>query len=379
MYVFLVLQSTMNCAGEQSNMSALTEVTIVGDKYVYEVTADLLYHYALPIVCAFGLLGNILNLIILAGKRIQRSLKNMERSANACLIALAVADMLFCLSAFPTSFLPRDNIFPLKEFLLYYGVYAAAIINIFIMTSTWLTVTMATERYLAICHPLRAQYIITLTRTKVAIALVYIFSAVFNIPVFWRYALVENTCGNVTQYTIKPQVIFNEHFDHAYRAVWAIVGNLIPLLLLLIFNICLVRKVHKSYAMRKQFNHKGSIKATESNNRVTMTLIAIVIMFFILVAPSEILKHVVYLSNTELSNNYTYMTIEVITNFLQGINFSANFVLYCIINTSFRRTMKAMLCKHYYKKMTWDVTTDVTGYQLNDRCRNSLKESTYQA
>ena len=52
------------------------------------------------------------------------------------------------------------------DFRLLYRLYSNAVINTFIMTSTWLTVTMALSRFVAICHPLRARqvgYLLTAT------------------------------------------------------------------------------------------------------------------------------------------------------------------------------------------------------------------------
>ena len=164
----------------------------------------------------------------------------------------------------------------------------------------------------------------------------------------------------------------DETLENAYRAGWAVVGNFIPLLLLLFFNICLMREIHRSYAMRKRMGN-GHCSAvhhhsndTEASNRITITLISIVVMFFVLVAPSEILKHVAFLFGSDLSKNYTYLTIEIITNVMQTINFSANFILYCIINPSFRRTMKEMFC-FQYQKLHMDGATEV-GSQADSSC-----------
>ena len=121
------------------------DVNWTGDRGVYELVHSILYRYGLPVICAFGFVGNVMNLVILTGKRIQHSLRSLERSANMGLIALAVADLSFCVSAFPSTFLPEDMIFAHRSFLAYYGCYCAAVINVFIMTSTWLTVTMSTE------------------------------------------------------------------------------------------------------------------------------------------------------------------------------------------------------------------------------------------
>jgi hypothetical protein len=58
------------------------------------------------------------------------------------------------------------------------------------MISTWLTVAMSLERYLAICHPLRQDLYLTTRRIKIVIVLTYILSFIFNVPVLWRYEVV---------------------------------------------------------------------------------------------------------------------------------------------------------------------------------------------
>ena len=367
-------QVKMSCNGDFANNTTLEVENILnttGDRELYERVYHIAYGYGLPTVCVCGFLGNVMNLIILAGKQAQRQLRKTEQAANVGLLALAVADLMFCVTAFPSTFLPKDMQFAAKAFLTYYGVYCAAIINIFIMTSTWLTVTMATERYLAICHPLKSRKVLTLRRTKVAIIMVYILSALFNLPVFWRYHLEDSTCNNITTYMVAPRVVYNNQFDHAYRAMWAVFGNFIPLFLLLLFNIALMREIHRSYAMRKSMNGNSGVHKhandSEASNRITITLVSIVVMFFILVAPSEILKHVAYLFGADLTRNYTYSTIEIITNLMQTINFSANFVLYCVINPSFRRTMKEMFCFQYQKLKSDGLEASIMDHQMRDR------------
>ena len=228
-----------------------------------------------------------MNLIIL----IKHS-QEIVSSANIGLIALAVADMFFCVSTFPSTFLPVDYEFETKGFLMYYACYCTVVINIFILTSTWLTVTMSIERYLPICHPLRSLNIITLSRTKLVISLVYLLSVVFNIPILWKYDIRERLCSNSTYYMVEQLHVLNETFDHVYRILWAVLGNFVPLLLMLVCNVGLMRQIHQSFVMRRQMINESTgvnrqpHSEQEINNRITITLIAIVVMFLVLVAPS---------------------------------------------------------------------------------------------
>lgn len=335
------------------------------DVLLYENVYTTLYTFGLPTVCVIGFLGNVMNLLILTGRRVQHSLRAMERSANACLVALAVADLSFCLCAFPSTFLPEDMTFEGKSFLAYYGCYCAGVINIFIMTSTWLTVVMSTERYLAICHPLKSRNLISLHRTRAVIVIVYLVSALFNVPVFWRYSMdplplpqqppsrpdLNASSPPVVRYIVRP-IGTDELLDHAYRGLWSVLGNLIPLLLLVLCNVSLAREIHRSYDLRRRMNdnagrslerrRRRSSLDQDASNRITVTLVSIVVLFFLLVAPSELVKQIAYLIGGDLTHNYAYMTVEVVTNLMQTVNFSANFVLYCIVNPSFRKVMREM-------------------------------------
>lgn len=475
-----------------------------------EIINDIIKNFAMPGVCAFGIVGNILNLTILTRRKLQKSFRTLEQSANLCLIALALSDLMFCLLALLTTFLPPDSVYGEHGVLLFYGLYSYFFINVFIMESTMLTVAMSLERYLAICFPLRQDLYLTTRRIKYVIVFTFIFSLLFNIPVLWRFE-AKSICSNVflddvnfnnsninhsaafqalteslreavvgnnfsatesnsyhapqmtissasssassllssslsssyspsispiappftpssfssssfsssgehidslgsnletsistvadiwasssghdfTTFTrtlismynnknnnkntsledasITPHNIFppspsplptstyysstqrlpstryiiretpGKHTENlAYRIAWAIVGNVIPLILLFFFNVCLCRQIYLSFKMRRQFKRQS--RAKSSSHILTLTLVVIVVMFFILVAPSEFL---LLLSKTSGS-------IEPVLNFMQSLNFSVNFILYCIISPTFRKTLKYIfLCGCY--------------------------------
>lgn len=60
---------------------------------------------AIPIVCLFGIVGNVLNLIVLTRKRVQHSMDHMEKSVHVGFVALAVSDMCFCFIDLASRFL----------------------------------------------------------------------------------------------------------------------------------------------------------------------------------------------------------------------------------------------------------------------------------
>ena len=79
-----------------------------------------------------------------------KGMTSVERTVYLGLAALALSDMMFCACALPHAwFPPRRFYFRWPGFEFYYGIYSDALINTFVMSSTWLTVAMATSRYRA--------------------------------------------------------------------------------------------------------------------------------------------------------------------------------------------------------------------------------------
>ena len=112
-----------------------------------------------PILCFFGIIGNLLNILVLTRRKMQSSLEGkMEKAAYLGLIALAFSDLLYCLCAFPDAFIgPVQTMFQHRTFGLYVSMYGPCLQNLWSRISTWLTVIMAGGRFAAICHPLHAR------------------------------------------------------------------------------------------------------------------------------------------------------------------------------------------------------------------------------
>lgn len=311
------------------------------------LTSDIDVHYVIqyvgiPVFCVFGIFGNVLNIVILTKMKVSLQ-RTGEKGMNTFLVVLGTSDLFFCVIVLPFPFLHQSH-YSSRGFTFYYGLYATAVINIFILTSTWLTVAMATERYLAIRHPLKRISRISVSRTRKIILCVYVFSVIFNIPMFWRYKAIDlSSCSNGTLFHLET-VNFADNFalDTTYRFLWAIIGNFLPFLMLLFFNISMCRKIHLSYMIRRNLQASQCVRK-DPGNSTTITLVAIIMMFLLLVAPSETILFIA--KQTSCSDKHSICKIETFSNLIQTINFSVNFLLYCAFSFKFRRTLKlTFLC-----------------------------------
>jgi len=226
---------------------------------------------------------------------------------------------------------------------------------------------MAVSRYIAVCHPLHARSFINQRGTLITIAAVWLGSFLINLPRFWHYQPVTLPCRQLGlpvvvpadcrcfYYQKLPGALFrNSGFKSAYTITWATVAIFVPLVAMIICNWCLVRALRRSSAMQQRccrisssasarvalndsvdfrlmsnrnrnFSRSSGFTATPSSagHRITPTLVALVVLFVVLVGPSEMLT---------FAKDFV-MTQQVIANI-------TNFCIYLFVLCFYR----AMLC-----------------------------------
>ncbi|ELT90835.1 hypothetical protein CAPTEDRAFT_188101 [Capitella teleta] len=293
------------------------------------------FRIVIPIVCIVGIVGNLLNLFVLTRRRLLSSMQRLERCATYGLTALALSDMLFCLTV-----LPNTLEFPTSVFSLYYRVYGIAFIHLFIMLSNWLTVVIAINRFLVVMYPIHARHFLGSTKTLASIAMVTIFSVVVTLTYF-LHTKVSRCLDSQGREELEHRIIYpaiDGHVTLYNRWVWPAIGVFIPVLLLAIFNFCLIREIKTAAQYRRSSSCRSQAKDT--SHKVTLTLVSIVLMLFLLCVPSEVIKYI----NPYSAWGPLGYTVAYVVNALQAANFALNFFLYCVVNPYFRRTIADTFC-----------------------------------
>jgi hypothetical protein len=270
----------------------------------------------------------------------RRDIDIMEKGALLGLIALAVSDVAFCAILFPKTFLPTETLFKHWGVHLMYQLYSLYFKNVFIKTSTWLTLVVGFARYVGICHPLRARFCIKLSGIRCAILFTYAFWFIVEAPLLWTYDVKEFDYGNVTYYYIDVGAFErNETMEVCFTYIWAILGYFFPVVVLIFCNGCLIRALKQSQRMRREAAVQNNSSYHDASNRITLTLILLIVMFIVLVSPSELIH---FYHDTLPEQEVTGFKLGILlTNVLQAVNFAFSFVLYCLVNATFRRTVRA--------------------------------------
>ena len=287
-----------------------------------------------PIICTLGLIGNTMIIIVF-------SRKTMLTSTNIYLCSLAVADIIKLISDFlyfiTVLLLELDPVVGNRCYAYLYP-YAHFIFNVSVCVSAWLTVSVAVERFLLVCHPAHAKGMITIPRTKMITCLCYVVMTVVAVPSALRYKTVETyemvEGVNRTMLEVNLTALWQDkRFVITYTWLQSLLRSIIPLFVLIIMNAFIINALRQTRANKK----------LASRNRITMLLIIVILFFLICITPDAIMSAFFNYGYTE-SKNYLVKGVREITDFLLAVNAAINFVLYMIFNKLFREQFIATFC-----------------------------------
>nr|XP_055029734.1 thyrotropin releasing hormone receptor 2 isoform X2 [Misgurnus anguillicaudatus] len=156
-----------------SRMDTPTNISLVGpgDAVSESLEYKTVSVFLVLLVCGVGIVGNIMVVLVVLTTR------HMRTPTNCYLVSLAVADLMVLVAA------GLPNISESLMGTWVYGHAGCLGITYFqylgINASSCSITAFTVERYIAICHPMRAQTVCTVSRAKRIIAGVWAFTCVY--------------------------------------------------------------------------------------------------------------------------------------------------------------------------------------------------------
>ena len=198
------------------------------------------------------------------------------------------------------------------------------------MTTVWLTVLVSAERYVAICRPLHAATVCTVSRVRLAVLSIVVASILFNVPRYFEFEV-----GDTGSVIVKSAIGNSPAFRILYTsAMYALALFLVPLGLLIYLNARLVAALRRG---RAEWLHLQTPQRREQT--LTAIPLTIVLVFFFCGTPS-LAVNVIDSVDSGLPDRYSsYVTLMVIANFLVVINSASNIIIYCFVGSQFRNKL----------------------------------------
>lgn len=279
------------------------------------------------LVGLMGIFGNIATIRVLTQRQ-------MRSSVNFILIALAASDLTFIVTAIlllgPTTVYPyngqlKDYFFVAQPNMTRYLFPLAMIAQ---TISIYMTFLISCERFIAVCHPLKARGYLTHAWTKMCILVAVVLSVLYNIPKFFEVKIVEGNdeeYGSFYRVSASPLRV-NEYYKAIYiHWLYCIFMNLIPLSGITFFNLMIYRQVRTVNRLRLKLTTK-EIK----DIKLTTMLFCVVIVFLMCSFPA-VLTNILETFYNVHSDHLTR-----VSNFFIMLNSSVNFIIYVVLVRKFR-------------------------------------------
>ena len=181
--------------------------TLVQDNQTLGVWTDYSVEYKVAsiflvsLICGVGIVGNVMVIMVVL------TTKHMRTPTNCYLVSLAVADLMVLTAAG----LPNISEAVYGEWV--YGYVGCLGITYFqylgINASSCSITAFTVERYIAICHPIKAQFLCTLSRAKKIIIVVWALTSVYCVMWFFLSDTQELVYDNVVLVTCAYKVSRN--------------------------------------------------------------------------------------------------------------------------------------------------------------------------
>ncbi|XP_053876207.1 thyrotropin-releasing hormone receptor [Malaclemys terrapin pileata] len=340
-----------NSTGDEQNQTGLlpSQEVISID---YQVVTILL----VLLICGLGIVGNIMVVLVVLRT------KHMRTPTNCYLVSLAVADLMVLVAA------GLPNITESLYGSWVYGYVGCLCITYLqylgINASSCSITAFTVERYIAICHPIKAQFLCTFSRAKKIIIFVWAFTSIYC--TLWFFLLDLNTvvykdtivvsCGyKVSRSYYSP--IYMMDFGIFYVVPMILATVLYGLIARILFLNPIPsdpkenpktqknNSTHQNKTMNSKMTNRGFSSTIASRRQVTKMLAVVVILFALLWMPYRTLVVV----NSFLSNPFQENWFLLFCRICIYLNSAINPVIYNLMSQKFRASFKK-LCNCQQKK-----------------------------
>ncbi|CAC5405013.1 unnamed protein product [Mytilus coruscus] len=200
------------------------------------------------------------------------------------------------------------------------------------MAASLLTVAIAIERYVEVCHPYKARSLCTMTLAVSTSICILFFSFLISIPYACKYIVSENEMnGTMIDLDLAVTDLWEKGpFAISFTWVHYVLRSLLPLVLLIVFSARII------YSLR-------SHRLGHSKQRITICILAVIAVFVMCNFPDTIMSTILNTGYYEAS--YLVRGFREITDFFLLLQTTTNIIIYCTLNRSFIKTSKELIKK----------------------------------
>lgn len=298
---------------------------------------------------------------------------SMRTSVNVILAGLSISDTMTGVSALPYYIyfhaVGHDHEY-VPHVWCYVQKFSAGIFpTIFHTISVWLTLSLAIQRYIYVCHSLHAKTLCTVNKMARVTVTITILSCLLHAPRLFDSSFVKvvvHTEENGQDVDGCVEILktwaykYQDTYYPIYYWIRLIAVQIIPTIGLTFLNMILIAVIRTSSARRRHLilqNRTREWRKIRDTNITTLLLVVVITVFIMVEAPMGILMLCAILKN-QYGHQIAYLDQEMqkilttIFNFLILLSYPLNFIIYVSMSKQFRSHFLTSFRKTSFSKIS---------------------------
>ncbi|CAL1531418.1 unnamed protein product, partial [Lymnaea stagnalis] len=305
-----------------------------------QFSSSFFINCSIEFLAVCGLIGNILNIIILSHHR-------FKDTTNILLTSLSCDDLLCSLTEaiFRVPYI-MQAFYPCPPFLNFCRQYLLILINLALSQSQLLAAVIAVERLAAVWFPFLVSRVFTPRRVMILIVLLHVITFLMVSPGFVRYHGIWRNAqiNNVTIYYFFLKDMSNADLQviNWYMVFFVnIIYSTLPLLIILVSSTLIMIKMH---IISKEMKNRlaSGVKSKKLKILKATKMLLVVCFFSLLVCFVTCILYIVPML-IEVDHHF-FKVCDEITHFFSQLETVVNFIIYVSMSSKFAQTYKKLFC-----------------------------------
>ncbi|KAI8775491.1 FMRFamide receptor [Biomphalaria glabrata] len=311
------------------------------------ILIDIIINCAcLNIFAMFGIVGNILNVIILRKQ-------GLRDSTNLTLMSLSVVDLAYGV-VMPVRraqcVVSKFDVILAQNFDVFINVYLVIPARILSFISSGHIVLISLERTVAVYFPIKAASLLTMPRTVLCLVLIYLFWLILMSPFAQIFAVDTflNSESNKTFYMITFSAFLVDNWEVINIINVFVLANIrgpVSFSIIALASVAIGYKLHEARVKRQEMTSWKSKASFDT--KVARMLLVVCLVYLALAFPSNIPTLMYFIDDTFVMyqgrTTSMFTVSEYLVDLLYVVNSAVNFLIYVTMSRKFHRTYKSLV------------------------------------
>ena len=226
------------------------------------------YRYLMPAICTFGIIGNVIILLVLNSKELQMVSTNRQKVSQRSqsmfiyMKVLAVIDIFELVWTYQGAYFSQNGYWrvtlptpiPTKAMANYIWNYMEPIWKTFMHGSDFVLVAMTVVRFQIVntAHKFKRNESNGTLKSVCYCSIAVLLGLALNLPHFIHYDIVE--CDTIENcWTHKSSAISETVFWDVFGYLYVVLGKVLPFILIAVLDVIIFIKMKRIFKKRKRF------------------------------------------------------------------------------------------------------------------------------